>query len=312
MSRVLKVSVDEFIEIAKALSNESRLDIFKQIQKADMNVNEIADMFGLPSSTATVNIKKLEEANLIKTELMPGVRGFQKVCSSQFDQLVVELKPGGASAEETARYVHMPIGLYSECEVRPTCGLVSDKSIIGYLDDPRSFYEPDKAGAQLIWFRQGYVQYQIPNKVPYDARLTGLEISMELCSEAPLYNANWPSDITVSINGVELGTYLSPGDFGGEPGLLNPPWWDLRNTQYGLLKKWKVDENGSYIDGRRLSDVTVDRLGIHDSPAFALRIGVKPDAANIGGLNLFGSKFGNYEQDLLVRFDYKPHKSGHS
>jgi predicted transcriptional regulator len=148
--------------------------------------------------------------------------------------------------------------------------------------------------------------------VPYDARLTGLEISMELCSEAPLYNANWPSDITVSINGVELGTYLSPGDFGGEPGLLNPPWWDLRNTQYGLLKKWKVDENGSYIDGRRLSGVTVDQLGIHDSPAFALRIGVKPDAANIGGLNLFGSKFGNYEQDLLVRFDYKPHKSGHS
>lgn len=306
MSRILKVSVDEFLEIAKALSNESRLHIFKQIQKKDMNINEIADMFGLPSSTATVSVKKLEEANLIRTELLPGTRGFQKVCSARFDQLVVELKDDADMADQSVRYVSMPIGLYSECEVRPTCGLASAESIIGYLDDPRSFYEPDKVQAQLLWFKQGYVQYQIPNKVPYDARLTDLEISMEIGSEAPLHDPSWPSDITVWINGIELGTYLSPGDFGGERGLLTPIWWDTRNSQYGLLKKWRVDGTGAYIDGRQVSDVTVDRLGIHDAPAFQLRIGVKPDAANVGGLNLFGSAFGNYEQDLLVRFDFKP------
>jgi predicted transcriptional regulator len=305
MSRVLKVSVDEFLEIAKALSNESRLQIFKQIQKSDMNVNEIAEMFGLPSSTATVSIKKLEEANLIRTELLPGTRGFQKVCSTRFDQLVVELKSEAVPAEESVRYVSMPIGLYSDCEVRPTCGLAGEDSIIGYLDDPRSFYEPDKALAQLLWFKQGYIQYQIPNRVPYDARLTALEISMEIGSEAPMYDLNWPSDITVWINDVEIGTYLSPGDFGGEPGLLTPSWWDIQRSQYGLLKKWKIDATGAYIDGRQVSGVTVDRLGVHDAPAFQLRIGVKPDAANVGGINLFGAKFGNYEQDLLVRFDFK-------
>ncbi|PYI53967.1 ArsR/SmtB family transcription factor [Paenibacillus flagellatus] len=310
MSRVLKLSIDEFLEIAKALANESRLEIFKQIQKTDMNVNEIADRFGLPSSTATVNVKKLEEAGLIKTELLPGARGFQKVCSALYDQLAVDLKsPEEPAVQESARYVHMPVGLYSDCDVRPTCGVLSDEGIVGYLDDPRSFYEPDKVRAQLLWFRQGYVQYQIPNKVPYDARLTGLELSVEICSEAPHHNPNWPSDITVWINGTEIGTFMSPGDFGGERGLLTPAWWDKINTQYGQLKRWRIDETGSYIDGRQVSDVTVDRLNIGDAPAFQLRIGVKPDAANVGGLNLFGAKFGNYEQDLIVRFDYKPLRS---
>ncbi|GAA3409155.1 ArsR/SmtB family transcription factor [Paenibacillus hodogayensis] len=309
MSRVLKVSLDEFLEIAKALSNESRLHIFKQIQKTGMNVNEIADMFGLPSSTATVSVKKLEEANLIRTELLPGARGFQKVCSARFDSLIVDLKHTETESEESVRYVQMPIGLYSDCEVRPTCGLASEESIIGYMDEPRSFYEPDKARAQLIWFRQGYLQYQIPNKVPYGGRLTRLEISMEIGSEAPMHNADWPSDITVWINGVEIGTYLSPGDFGGEPGLLTPSWWGVRNSQYGLLKNWRIDEKGSFIDGRKVSDVTIARIGVHDAPAFQLRIGVKPDAVNVGGLNLFGSRFGNYEQDLLVRFDFKQHQS---
>lgn len=305
MSRILKVTVEEFLEIAKALSNESRLHIFKQIQKRSMNVNEIAEMFGLPSSTATVNVKKLEDANLIHTELLPGTRGFQKVCSARFDQLVVELKDSEEEAADAAHYVSMPIGLYSECEVRPTCGLASAERIIGYLDDPRSFYEPDKAQAQILWFKQGYVQYQIPNRVPYDARLTGLDISMEICSEAPLYDANWPSDITVWVNGVEIGTFLSPGDLGGDRGLLTPSWWGLHNTQYGQLKKWRVTDKGSYIDGQQVSDVTIDDLGIHDKPAFSLRIGIKPDTANVGGMNLFGSKFGNYEQELLVRFDFR-------
>ncbi|MFX9246770.1 transcriptional regulator, partial [Acinetobacter baumannii] len=88
-----------------------------------------------------------------------------------------------------------------------------------------SFYEPDKVNAQLLWFKQGYVEYRFPNRTPYDCLLTGIEVSMEICSEAPLHNPDWPSDITLWINGVETGTWQSPGDFGGERGLLTPVWW---------------------------------------------------------------------------------------
>ena len=34
---------------------------------------------------------------------------------------------------------------------------------------------------------------------------------MEVSSEFPFSNNNWPSDITFSLNGVELGTWTSPG-----------------------------------------------------------------------------------------------------
>jgi predicted transcriptional regulator len=37
------------------------------------------------------------------------------------------------------------------------------------IDDPRSFYEPEHVFAQLIWFKQGFVEYDFPNNLPYGA-----------------------------------------------------------------------------------------------------------------------------------------------
>jgi predicted transcriptional regulator len=36
-----------------------------------------------------------------------------------------------------------------------------------------------------------------------------------------------------------------------------------------------------------------------------VRIGIKEGAANSGGINLFGSKFGNYPQDIVLRQHYR-------
>jgi predicted transcriptional regulator len=36
-----------------------------------------------------------------------------------------------------------------------------------------------------------------------------------------------------------------------------------------------------------------------------VRIGVKDDAENRGGFNLFGRTFGNYEQDVVLRVELK-------
>jgi predicted transcriptional regulator len=150
-----------------------------------------------------------------------------------------------------------------------------------------------------------YVEYRFPNRIPFNSRLTGMEISMEICSEAPLCNADWPSDITLWINGVEVGTWMCPGDFGGQRGLLTPAWWETFMTQYGMLKNWKVTGEGTYIDGSKISGVNIHDLGIDGKHSFTVRLGVKEDAANLGGINLFGRKFGNYEQDILVRLDFE-------
>ena len=35
-----------------------------------------------------------------------------------------------------------------------------------------------------------------------------------------------------------------------------------------------------------------------------MRIGIHPDAANVGGINIFGRGFGNYPQDVDLRIEY--------
>ncbi|GMA58498.1 hypothetical protein GCM10025858_30010 [Alicyclobacillus sacchari] len=121
-------------------------------------------------------------------------------------------------AGESFIEIPMPIGNFTRFSVAPTCGLVSETSIIGELDDPASFYEPTRTSAQLVWFHKGYLEYEFPNRVPRHARISSIELTMEVCSEAPLHNPNWPSDVTVWINDVEIGTWTSPGDFGGNVG----------------------------------------------------------------------------------------------
>ena len=52
------------------------------------------------------------------------------------------------------------------------------------------------------------------------ARIGRLDLSAEICSEVAGFDNRWASDITVWINDVEIGTWTSPGDFGGERGRL--------------------------------------------------------------------------------------------
>lgn len=306
--RVLMInleSADTDIEtILKALASDKRLDILRYLGGHIPSVNEIADELDMPASTATMHINLLEKAGLIRTELKPASRGLQKVCFRVFDQVVITL-PAGERPADNSFDVSMPIGAYVDCRVVPTCGLASKTGIIGHFDDPSTFYDPERVNAQLIWFKQGYVEYRFPNRLPSNAVPESLQISLEMCSEAPLHNDDWPSDVTLWINGVEVGTWTSPGDFGKERGALTPAWWEEWNSQFGLLKVWKVTPEGSYIDGVRLSNVTLDQLRIAEQSFLSMRIGIKEDAYNVGGINIFGCEFGNYPQDIVLRMRYR-------
>ena len=149
----------------------------------------------------------------------------------------------------------MPIGGYSDFSVEPTCGLVSATGLIGFMDDPSAFYEPDRLNAQLLWFRVGFVEYRFPNRVPPGAQIDSLQLTAEICSEAPLHHLDWPSDIGVWVNGILLGEWTCPSDFGGQRGRLTPSWWEEKDSQFGVLKRWLVTEPGH--DHRR--DQPLDR-----------------------------------------------------
>lgn len=291
--------------ILKALASDKRIGILRLLSSHVYSINEIAELMDMPTSTATMHIGILETAGLVHAELKPASRGLQKICARVYDNIEIKLPRAPHDDPEQTIDVSMPVGAYVDCQVAPTCGLVGEMGIIGEVDVPASFYHPDRIYAQLIWFRHGYVEYRFPNNMPSHLLLDSLQISLELCSEAPLSNPDWPSNISMWINGIETGTWTSPGDFGGQRGALTPMWWEEWNTQYGLLKTWRVTAEGSFIDGTQVSAITLSKLNITDKNYITVRIGVKNEETP-GGVNIFGSKFGNYPQDIRMRMRCRP------
>lgn len=303
-TRTLKLDGEASLPVLHALANDTRLLILSLLSHNVMNVSELTGALGLPYATVFFHLKKLEGAGLLHVEYTPGTRGSQKLVSKRYDELLLKLPGVQVEAGEDVVEVSMPVGAYRQVDARPMCGLMSDSRIIGRVDDPRSFFEPDHVFAQVLWFRSGFVDYAFPNNLPFGAHATELELSAELCSEAPQYNPDWPSDITLWVNDVEVGTWTSPGDFGGERGRLTPAWWSDDQSMYGLLKRWRVTPEGTFIDGEPFSGVTLADLHLEDNNHIAVRLGVKENARHVGGLNLFGRHCGNHPQDLLMRTRY--------
>jgi predicted transcriptional regulator len=299
--RVLTVEYDKVEVIAKALSSEVRRGILNTLRDGDLSIQELAARMGIPQSSCTVNVQVLEKAGLIETRSEAGRKGARKVCSVIFDDAVVPLHASSRTVSSDHLEVEMPIGLYTDCQVTAPCGLVSDSSIIGSFDRTESFLDPHRASAQLIWFTSGWLEYSFPVQLSDGQQISSLSLSCEICSEFPGYRNDWPSDITLWVEGVEVGTWHSPGDMGGVRGHYTPSWWNLENTQYGYLKEWRVTSTGTYLDGTRLSSVTLDELDLSEKNKIRICIGVQEQAENRGGMNLFGNKFGNHAQDVILR-----------
>lgn len=288
----------------KALASPVRLEIIRMLGMRSMNVNELAEQLSIPVSTSAMNVRLLEEADIIFSEQQPGVRGTMKLCSRRLDSVSIGLVPF-EKVRDAVTTLSLPVGCYSVAEdISSTCGLASSESCIGEYDNPRSFFCPERFNAQLIWFRHGFVTFHYSMLLMSEINVKWLEISFEACSEAPMYRDPWKSDIEVAINGKPIGVWVSPSDNGGRRGLLNPPWWDDMSTQYGFLKTWRIDGSGTYLENTPVSDVTIMDLGLDAQPFIAVRIGVDAHAEHNGGINLFGKGFGDYAQDLVLRVRY--------
>lgn len=297
-------SMREALPVFKALGAESRVQIMELLyREGDKNLNELAFRLGMTNSAISLHIGKLEQAGLIEIRSMPGKHGAMKLCRAVHDKLLVDLIPPTA---ENAYYDEIQIGHYTRCEAHPTCGLASPAGIIGELDDPRYFAFPQRFGAQILWFSTGFVEYELPNNLRAGEQPCALSISMELSSEAPGFCEDYPSDIHFFLNGVPLGFWVSPGDFGARRGRFSPEWWGGSMNQYGLLKNLIINRSGTFIDGSsKIGDVSIDDLHLDYNASLTLRIAVPSDTRNPGGLTLFGIGFGDYNQPIKVKMSYE-------
>lgn len=298
-------SLEEGLDIFKALGSEVRIEIIKiLLENHGMNMNELASRLNITNGALTSHIKKLEDCGLINVSNESAGHGNQKKCSVHLDKILIDL-----DSQEDAKNVYqtdLKVGHFSDYHVYPTCGLASNKAIIGEVDDTRYFAHPDRYNADILWFTRGYVEYVIPNFIPFSQKIDQLTVSLEIGSEAPGVNDIWPSDISFYINDKKIAMWTSPGDFGDVKGIFTPDWWYPNWNQYGLLKILVINRKGTFIDGLQVSDVTVGDFALDYRSTIKFKMEVEEDAAHVGGLTIFGKTFGNYNQDIAVRINYSP------
>lgn len=298
-------SLEEGAEIFKALGSDIRISIIKKLlEKREMNMNELASSLNITNGALTSHIKKLEDVGIVQVLSEYTGHGNQKVCRVNVNKLLIDIDTEEQERAKDIYDTEVKVGLYSSYMVYPTCGISKKESLIGVVDDARYFAHPDRIDAEILWFSRGYVEYLIPNLLPAGTKIEQLTVTAELSSEAPGINNEWPSDISFYLNDVCIGTWLSPGDFGDVHGFFTPDWWFPNWNQYGMLKMIVINHEGTFIDGLKISDISLKDFDLDYKSNIKFRFAVEDDAEHVGGLTIFGKGFGNYAQDIKVRINY--------
>jgi len=302
----LTIDNEEKLEvIVQALNASVRRKMMVLLQRASYSIAELAKILKLPISTVSFHVNILRKAGFVSVTVKKNSRGNAKLIARRIDSLSIDFLSDAILNENKQEIVNVPLGSFFDAQIEGKCGIASEKGIIISDDNPAVFFAPQRIDAQIIWFSGGFIEYRIPNYMMKDRQIDAISLSLELCSEAPNYRNDWKSDVTFWVNGVEVATYLSPGDFGGRRGRLNPEWWSDYSTQYGILKTLRITREGVYLDETAVNTYTIDKLKLTEGDYITFKIGIKKDAKNQGGVNLFGEKFGDYGQGLVFVVDYK-------
>lgn len=300
-------NLEEAQAVIKALSAPMRMEIMKILyQTPGVSMNYLAQALGLTNSAVTMHISKLAGAGLVTIETASGKHGTMKCINPSHDRIVIDMIPKKEQDAQDYYLDDIKIGYFTSCSITPTCGLSTPEKLLGALDDTRAFTFPEHFDAGILWFTSGYVEYGLPNHLQAGQHLKELQISFEISSEYPGFNKDYPSDIHFSLNGIFLGVWVSPGDYGDRRGHISPTWWPESLNQYGLLKTLIINRDGTFMDGgQKLSPVTIDCLQIDYNSLLTFRIEVPEDTANCGGCTLFGEQFGDYNQAIRVKAFYE-------
>lgn len=290
-------------DIIQALNASVRRQMMSLLSRSSYSIADLAKKLKLPISTVSFHVNILRKAGFVNVTVKRNTRGNAKIVSRQIDRFSLGFLLDTQTKSKTFS-MEIPLGSFCDAQIEAGCGMANSSNIIIADDTPGVFFSPERYSAQIIWFSKGYLEYRIPNYMMRDKKVNAVTFSMELCSEAPNYRNNWESDITFWVNGQEVATYVSPGDFGGRRGRLNPPWWSDFSTQYGIIKTIRITNECVYLDENAVSTLNIGKLGLQAGDYITLRIGIKKDAHHQGGLNLFGEQFGDYAQGLVFTVDY--------
>jgi len=295
---------DQLERIGDSLSSSIRRKILRLVSHSSYTLNELADLLGVALSTTSFHIKILREAGLVKVLASPSRKGNEKNISIDCDSMLVYFN-GVVDVSNLREVINIPLGSFIDFDIKAPCAICTSEKVLEPLDDINVFYSHARLDAQLIAFYKGHITYPLLLNNAGITPVSSLSIFLELCSECPNYNNSWKSHITFWINDVELATYLSPGDYGDRRGNYTPSWWPDGSTQYGMPTTITINATGTFINGTLASGMTISEVNLSSKKVNRLKIGFKEDSKYIGGVNLFGAKFGDVDEDIIVTVTYE-------
>lgn len=293
---------DKLEKVCHAFGSPIRLKMIQQLTEKPMTLIEIARLNGVTNSTALFHLNCLIEGGIVDNRYLPGLKGKAQVFFVNFTRITFDR---GELPEETLKVFEQEdsVGDYIDIDCK-FFGIATEEKMM-LLHSEEAFLS-ERKNAELIWMKPyGGVYYPFQNFFAKNADVEELSFSLEICSETSFYRNDWKSDITFYINDTEICTYTSPGDFGGVRGRLNPSWWPNESTQFGNFITLSVRSGGTFLNNEKCSDVSIKNLDLTDGNKIVFGIKIRPTAKYIGGFNIFGKKFGNYEQGIKMIAKYK-------
>ncbi len=298
--------LDTIEAVCEALGNRTRLNILRRMQAPPyiFTVPQLAKAMKMPVTTLMFHLEKLIKADVLTISYKASKKGAVRLISRKLKSVNIscfytEAPPSGLQAEtQTAR-----VGQFCEFEGGRFNFCTADKHYTSFGDN---CYLPERFDAELVYATSGRIAYRFSNQAAKLYNVRRIVLSLEICSEAPFFDNDYLSDITFWINGKEVLTYTSPGDFGDHIGRLNPEWWDALNTQYGVLLTIVIDDGGVTLNGEQIdTKLRLKDLDLKKGNKTEIGFGNKDTARNVGGFNIFGKKFGDYPQDINYTVYYE-------
>ena len=292
-------------QICQALSSVERIKILHALLYKPKSMTELSKELNIPNTTLTRYVEDLAQAKLIHIYYKPAKKGKLKYCAQNLLSCKFVINDSVLEDKNKRNYViEMPIGLYSSYDINKPCGMNGSLAPLEFICTPKDFLLPQRTEAELLWFDYGKLDYDFPlPELDYDKGeyIHSISISFEACSEVTNYNNNWPSDITIWLDGTQILTFCSPGDFGGTRGMYTPSYWPINCTQFGELNKITISNDGVFRNNLLIkNNITLKNFDLDNKKSIRFSIGVLEDADHRGGINLFGANFGNYKQAIKM------------
>lgn len=158
--------VQAIADFCYALSSADRVRVLRSLMWAPKNVSSLSQETGIPISTVSRYLQDLERGGEINITYQPGFKGHTRYCEQNALSFSLNMKKGNMKKEEKPKKLEwvseMPIGMYYDCAISAPCGMLGLEGSLLPDNKPKSFFSPQRAGAECIWFDTGKLSYKFP------------------------------------------------------------------------------------------------------------------------------------------------------